>query len=99
MGDADELRATVLAVIRKNEKLKYANVSMKERKALDSLKKDERIKILPANKGRTMVSPDTEEYIQKCNALLDQTSAFVTCWIGGGVINKDLYTRPTTPVL
>ena len=47
-----------------------------EQKALERLRKDEDIRILPADKGRIVVVLDTDVYQQKCEALLKDTSTY-----------------------
>ncbi|XP_072033573.1 uncharacterized protein [Amphiura filiformis] len=47
-----------------------------ELKAVDNLKKDKDIRILPADKGRIVVVLDTVEYQQKCEQLLGDTTTY-----------------------
>lgn len=72
---ASELRAKVNTVLTNTKKVEH-NLNKDEFKALDDLRKDKSIKILPADKGRCAVILDTEEYVQKCNALLDDTNTY-----------------------
>jgi len=52
------------------------NLNKNELKALNSLKKDENIKILPADKGRCTVVLNTKDYDRKAKALLDDASTY-----------------------
>ena len=52
------------------------NITGTEYKALQSLKKDEAIKISPAAKGRASVILDTEDYDTKMQALLSDTNTY-----------------------
>ena len=45
-------------------------------KAVDNLKKDKDIRILPADKGRSVVVLDTKEYQQKCEDLLNDSVTY-----------------------
>ncbi|XP_072048444.1 uncharacterized protein [Amphiura filiformis] len=56
--------------------MKLALYSKDERKALQDLRKDQSIRILPADKGRLCVILDTTEYHQKCEALLGDTNTY-----------------------
>ena len=49
---------------------------MKERWVLVDLKKDESIKILPADKGRTTVILDTSVYHENCKDLLNDEKTY-----------------------
>ena len=70
-GDASELRATVINLLsRLNAKNINSNLSNDERKALQQLQKDKDIQILPADKGRLVVVPNTVDYHSKCEKLL-----------------------------
>ena len=51
-------------------------MSKDELKALDELKKDQDIRILPADKVRIVVVLDTGEYKQKCENLLKDTATY-----------------------
>lgn len=75
-GQSDELRAKILNVLDKHDVIQDHNITKEEVKALESLRKDTSIKILPADKGRTTVVLDTDEYIRKCNLLLSDTKTY-----------------------
>ncbi|XP_072019492.1 uncharacterized protein [Amphiura filiformis] len=53
-----------------------SNLSKEERKALEDLKKDKDIRILPADKGRLVVVLNTEDYQNKCEKLLSDTNTY-----------------------
>ena len=52
------------------------DLTVQERKALQSLKEDSSIQILPADKGRCVVILDSEEYDQKCADLLSDSKTY-----------------------
>ncbi|XP_072023068.1 uncharacterized protein [Amphiura filiformis] len=72
---ANELRSKVVNLVSKPKKID-SNISKDERKALQDLRKDQSIRILPADKGRLCVILDTTEYHQKCEALLGDTNTY-----------------------
>uniref|UniRef100_A0AAQ5YHB7 Uncharacterized protein n=1 Tax=Amphiprion ocellaris TaxID=80972 RepID=A0AAQ5YHB7_AMPOC len=51
-------------------KLPQSNITKEEIAAIDSLKKDKTITILPADKGRTMVVMDTKKYTSSIETML-----------------------------
>ena len=73
--EAGELRSKVAKVLSRPRKIE-SNLSKDELKALDELKKDQDIRILPADKGRIVVVLDTAEYKQKCEDLLKDTATY-----------------------
>ena len=60
--DANELRAKVVNILGRGEKIfeKVHNITVtrEEREALDGLRKDDKIMVLPADKGRVTVVMD-----------------------------------------
>jgi hypothetical protein len=76
-GNANELRAKVVNILDRNEKVEKQNVSNEEWKAIDNLKKDEQIMVLPADKGRVTVVIKKEEYLEKCQDLLKDEKTYV----------------------
>ena len=59
-SDANKLRAKVVNTIGKHGNINDQNITKKERKAIEDLRKDENIMILPADKGRTTVVMDEQ---------------------------------------
>ena len=59
-----------------NDKVKDQNVSVEERKAINDLKKDDSIMILPANKGRVTVVLNKKEYHSKCQTPLADAKTY-----------------------
>ena len=57
---ANELRAKLVNTIGKHGNIKDQNITKKERKAIEDLRKDENIMILPADKSRTTVVMDKQ---------------------------------------
>ena len=72
---ADELRGEVVRTIERAKLLK-SNISKGERVALQSLKKDNSIIILPADKGRATVIMNTAEYRQKMTDMVGDTNTY-----------------------
>ena len=52
------------------------NISKEERQAITSLKKDDSIQIIGADKGRLTVIMDKKDYEEKANALLNDTNTY-----------------------
>ena len=71
-----ELRARVTWVL-KSAKPPKSNITKEERDALSELRKDNKITILPADKGRATVVLDADKYDQKVSALLEDTNTYV----------------------
>ena len=63
-SDANELRAKVVNTIGKHGNINDQNITKKERKAIEDLRKDENIMILPADK---------QEYLNKCYKIQKRT--------------------------
>ena len=74
-NEAEELRSRVSNILRHHRTV-TPNISKEEIQALDTLRKDKSIKILPADKGRCAVILDTEEYMKKCKDLLSDTNTY-----------------------
>ena len=74
--DANELRAKVSGILKKRDKVGEQNVSKQEWKAIDQLKKDDSIMILPADKGRITVIMNKSEYEEKCEQLLKEEKTY-----------------------
>uniref|UniRef100_A0A3P8RXA2 Uncharacterized protein n=1 Tax=Amphiprion percula TaxID=161767 RepID=A0A3P8RXA2_AMPPE len=64
-----ELRNTIAGIL-KSAKLPHSNITKQETKAVKSLKQDNSITILPADKGRTTVIMDTDTYEQQLTNML-----------------------------
>ena len=63
-SDTNELRAKVVNTIGKHGNINDQNITKKERKAIEDLRKDENIMILPADK---------QEYLNKCYKIQKRT--------------------------
>ena len=74
-NDAGELRSKVCTILKRHKKVE-SNITKEEAKALQDLKGDQSIKILPADKGKCTVVLDTETYHQKCSALLSDDKTY-----------------------
>ncbi|XP_072051992.1 uncharacterized protein [Amphiura filiformis] len=72
---AEELRQRVNASIL-SAKPPKSNLTKSEYLALDSLKKDDSITILPADKGRCTVVLNSKDYDQKVKTLLEDTKTY-----------------------
>ena len=75
-SDANELRAKVVNTIGKHGNINDQSITKKERKAIEDLRKDENVMILPADKGRTTVVMVKQEYLNKCNSMLQDTKTY-----------------------
>ena len=60
----------------KNASPPVSNVNAKERQAINDLKKDQNIIVLPADKGKITVVLDTETYESKVNDLLSDEKTY-----------------------
>ena len=74
-SQAESLRSEVVRIVRKS-KPPRSNISKAEREAIRSLAKDDSVVILPADKGRTTVILDKQDYQNKVNTLLDDTNTY-----------------------
>ena len=74
-GEAAELRSEVVGALRSSVPPKD-NLTKSERAAIKSLKSDENIVILPADKGRCTVVLDLTDYEAKAKQLLDDTDTY-----------------------
>ena len=72
---AASLRSEVARSIKRRKNLK-PNLSIEEIKALQELKKDQTISILPADKGRVTVVMDRSEYENKIQNILKDTKTY-----------------------
>ena len=60
----------------KRTKLHKSNITEGEQLAINNLRKDDSIMILPADKRRSIVIMNKSAYIKKSNDLLDDTSTY-----------------------
>ena len=72
---ADELRGEVVCTI-KRAKLPKSNISKRKRVALQTLKKDNSIIILPADKGSATVIMNTAKYREKMTNMVGDTNTY-----------------------
>nr|XP_054774799.1 uncharacterized protein LOC129282974 [Lytechinus pictus] len=72
---ATELRSKVVGLLSRPRKLE-PNLNKEETEALNDLKKDKNIRVLPADKGRTVVILNTCDYNSKCESLLNDTNTY-----------------------
>ena len=75
VGDANELRAKVLGILKKHDKVNEQNGSQQEWQTIDQLKKDDTIMILLADKGRVTVMKKSE-YQEMCEKLLNDDKTY-----------------------
>ena len=52
VSNGNKLRSKVVNILDKRDKIKEQNIGKQERKAIEDMKKDETIMVLPADKGR-----------------------------------------------
>ena len=74
-SQAESLRNEVVKIVSKS-KPPRSNISRAEREAIKALAKDDSIVILPADKGRTTVILNKQDYHNKVKALLDDTNTY-----------------------
>ena len=78
-GESEEasiMRAMAARVISNQRKPPASNISRDKRAALQDLRDDKSITILPADKGRATVILDKSNYIQKIDELLSNTNTY-----------------------
>ncbi|XP_078347130.1 uncharacterized protein LOC144632375 [Oculina patagonica] len=92
-SQAESLRNEVVKIISKS-KPPRSNISKAEREAIKYLAKDDSIVILPADKGRTTVILNKQDYHTKVKALLDDTNTYekLTSDPTGSIKNKLIQT-------
>ena len=73
---SDALRSEVTKIL-KSKRTVHPNISLEERKALQRLKQDNTIQILPADKGRATVLLDKTDYERKIDQMLSDSSTYV----------------------
>ena len=76
-SDAHVLRAKVVQLLDRHDKVKDQNVTRKEWEAIDKLNKDDTIIGLPADKGHVTLSMKTEDYLEKYNELLKDAKTYL----------------------
>ena len=74
-SEAAALRGEIRSII-ENEKQPVSNLPKNERTALENLRKDQSIVILPADKGKCLVIMDKEEYTNRMEEKLADTSTY-----------------------
>lgn len=74
-GEATLVRSDVLRVLKKS-KVPQPNITREEKEALNSLKTDDSIIVLPADKGRSTVVMDKDQYTEKMNELLSKGDTY-----------------------
>ena len=74
-GEKHILRSKVANILKNPGRLE-SNITKEELQALDDLRKDDTIEILPADKGRCVVVLDKTEYHQKCEGLLNDKKTY-----------------------
>ena len=74
-GEALNLRAEIIEELKKS-KVPASNLTSDEWKAMKTLREDEKILVLPADKGKCLVVMDKEEYIRKMEEKLSDQSTY-----------------------
>uniref|UniRef100_A0A3Q1CM31 Reverse transcriptase domain-containing protein n=1 Tax=Amphiprion ocellaris TaxID=80972 RepID=A0A3Q1CM31_AMPOC len=74
-GHKSELRNAIAGIL-KSAKLPHSNITKQETKAIKSLKQDNSITILPADRGRTTVIMDTDTYEQQLTNMLQDRNTY-----------------------
>ncbi|XP_072047007.1 uncharacterized protein [Amphiura filiformis] len=74
-NEATVLRSEIAGVLR-NARPPKSNISAEERRAIQDLKKEESILVLPADKGKATVLMDTAEYEDKIHSMLSDERTY-----------------------
>ena len=72
----DTIRVTITNILKHAKPSKTSNIPTAQHKPLLDLKKDKKITILPADKGRAVVVMIRNDYEQKLNNLLSDTKTY-----------------------
>ena len=75
-SEAEELRSRVNNILKKHRKPE-PNIYKAEERAINDLRKDKNIKILPADKGKCALALNTADYISKCDNLLNDEKTYI----------------------
>ncbi|KAJ8049244.1 hypothetical protein HOLleu_01906 [Holothuria leucospilota] len=75
IGEANVIRWDMLRILKK-AKMSKSNILHKEKVALSELKSDDSIIILPADKGRSTVVMNKEQYIEKMSNLIMEDKTY-----------------------
>ncbi|XP_071944743.1 uncharacterized protein [Antedon mediterranea] len=75
LEEQDTVRSKIVAIV-KSTTLPPSNLTPKERKAINNLKKDKSILILPADKGRSTVILNTNDYKDKVGTMVSDTNVY-----------------------
>jgi len=73
----DKIRASVANTLKTCKLPAAVNVSREEKRALHNLRKDEQVTIVPADKGRSVVVMDKDEYKEKVSVFLNDTDTYL----------------------
>ena len=73
--EASHLRSDCVNIM-KHQKLPPSNITKEERQALEDLRNDPSIMVLPADKGRATVIMNKTEYREKCLELLNDSITY-----------------------
>ena len=73
----DTIRVSVANILKNSKVPATVNITKEQEKALQNLRKDETVKILPADKGRSIVVMDSDEYKEKVAVLLNDTKTYL----------------------
>ena len=73
----DTMRVSVANILKNCKVSATVNITKEQEKALQNLRKDETVKILPADKGRSIVVMDSDEYKEKVAVLLNDSKTYL----------------------
>ena len=71
------IRVSVTNILKNCKVPTTANTTKEQEKALQNLRKDETMEILPADKRRSIVVMDSDEYKEKVAVLLNDTKTYL----------------------
>ena len=73
----DTIRVSVASTLKTCNLPATANITREEERALDDLTKNEEVTFVPADKGRSVVVMDKDEYQEKVSVLLNDTNTYL----------------------
>ena len=76
-SNKESVRATVTNILKYSKPPTNCNLSLQQKLALKSLRRDNSIIIIPADKGKAVVVMDSDEYTNKINELLSDKETYL----------------------
>ena len=73
----DTIRVSVANILKNCKVPATVNITKEQEKALQNLRNDETVNILPADKGRSIVAMDSDEHKEKVAVLLNDSKSYL----------------------